>query len=130
MKYSFATVLILISSVLTACGIGPHQMNGVSGRERTEYLNSIKPYGAHWVKEGMTRESRQVDLTACGSISNEDVRFQQERLEMARLPNEPNNISAYLRLRDQLGVCMSSRGYTPIGDLKYLGGCDDRCMYP
>lgn len=91
---------------------------------------SIKPYGAHWVKEGMTRESRQVDLTACGSISNEDVRFQQEQLEMARLPNEPNDISAYLRLRDQLGVCMSSRGYTPIGDLKYLGGCDDRCMYP
>jgi hypothetical protein len=91
---------------------------------------TIKPYGAHWFKEGMTRESRRLDLAACGSISNEDVRFQQEQLEMARLPNEPNDISAYLRLRDQLGVCMSSRGYTPIGDLKYLGGCDDRCMYP
>jgi len=130
MKGLYATFWILISTFLTACGIGPHQMNGVSGRERTEYLNSIKPYGAHWVKEGMTRESRRLDLAACGSIANEDVRFKQEQLEMARLPNEPNDISAYLRLRDQLGVCMSSLGYRPIGDLKYLSGCDARCMYP
>lgn len=31
---------------------------------------------------------------------------------------------------DLLGQCMSARGYLPVGDLKYLGGCDERCMYP
>lgn len=130
MKLSFATVWILISTGLTACGIGPHQMNGVSGRERTEYLNSIKPYGAHWIKDGMTRESRRIDLIACGSINFEDVRFPEDQLKLIRLPNEPNDISAHLRLRDQLGVCMASRRYKSVGDLKYLGGCDERCMYP
>jgi hypothetical protein len=91
---------------------------------------SIKPYGAHWIKDGMTRESRRIDLIACGSINFEDVRFPEDQLKLTRLPNEPNDISAHLRLRDQLGVCMASRGYKSVGDLKYLGGCDERCMYP
>lgn len=92
---------------------------------------SIKPYGAHWFKEGMTRESRRDDLVACGSVSgNEDVRFKDEQVEAARQAAEPNAINAYLRLRHLLGQCMSARGYQPIGDLKFLGGCDERCMYP
>jgi hypothetical protein len=92
---------------------------------------SIKPFGAHWVKEGMTRESRRDDLAACGSVSgNEDVRFKDEQVEAARQVAEPNAINAYLRLRDLLGQCMSARGYQPVGDLKYLGGCDESCMYP
>jgi hypothetical protein len=91
---------------------------------------SIKPYGAHWVKEGMTRESRRVDLKACGSIAGEDVQFNKEQLRNERLTAEPNQVSAYLRLRDQLGQCMRARGYQPVGDLKFLGGCDERCMYP
>jgi hypothetical protein len=91
---------------------------------------SIKPYGAHWVKEGMTREARRMDLNACGSIGNEDVRFTDKKIKNARLPSDPNEVNAYLRLRDELGDCMRSRGYEPIGDLKYLGGCDKRCMYP
>lgn len=126
------TLAIAICSCIAVigCGINGYQMNGVSGKARTEYLNSIKPYGAHWVKEGMTRESRRADLAACGSINHEDVRFPEEELKQARMQNEPNDIGAYLRLQDQLGVCMSSRGYRAIGDLKFLGGCDERCMYP
>jgi hypothetical protein len=91
---------------------------------------SIKPYGAHWAKEGMTRESRRADLAACGSINHEHIGFPEELLKRTKLPDEPNEINAYLRLRDQLGVCMTNRGYQAIGDLKYLGGCDERCMYP
>ena len=130
MKLALTTIWVLISMGLTSCGIGPHQMNGVSGRERTEYLNSIKPYGAHWIKEGMTRESRRLDLAACGSINFEDVQFSESQLRALKLPNEPNDIGAYLRLRNQLGLCMASRGYKAVGDLKYLGGCDERCMHP
>ena len=128
MKKLFFVISAIVC--LASCGIGGYQMNGISGKERTEYLKSIKPYGAHWVKEGMTKESRRLDLNSCGSVSHEDVQFSEEKLSMERLPNEPNNINAYLRLRDQVGVCMSSRGYTAVGDLKYLGGCDARCMYP
>jgi hypothetical protein len=91
---------------------------------------SVKPYGAHWTKEGMTQESRRFDLNDCGSIGNEDVQFTQEQLKNSTLPSDPNELNAFLRLRDQLGKCMRARGYQPIGDLRYLGGCDARCMYP
>ncbi len=91
---------------------------------------TLKPYGAHWIKDGMTRESRRSDLAACGSISHEDADFPLDRIAAARLPSDPNDVKALLRLRDQLGACMQARGYRPIGDLKFLGGCDARCLYP
>jgi hypothetical protein len=25
---------------------------------------------------------------------------------------------------------MQSKGYRPVGDVQYLGGCDARCLYP
>jgi hypothetical protein len=60
-------IFVMAASIcLTSCGIGGYQMNGVSGKERTEYLKSIKPYGAHWVKNGMTMESRIKDWVDCG----------------------------------------------------------------
>lgn len=124
-----ALLLTAITISLSGCLHG-QCIDGPCALERARILQSIKPYGAHWFKEGMTRESRRVDLALCGSINHEDVHFTEEKLRKERLPNEPNDISAYLRLRDQLGFCMQSRGYQAIGDLKYLSGCDDRCMYP
>lgn len=112
--------LFLLPLLLSGClleSVGPIDRN-------------IKPYGAHWVKEGMTRERRREDLAACGSINHEDVKFPANELERARLTGDPNEINAYLRLRDQLGACMRARGYEPVGDLNYLGGCDARCLYP
>lgn len=91
---------------------------------------NLKPYGAHWIKDGMTRESRRNDLIACGSPNGEVVEFSHDQIAKARNPNEPNEIAAYLRLRSQVGVCMQGKGYTPIGDLQFLGGCDVRCLYP
>jgi hypothetical protein len=91
---------------------------------------NLKPYGAHWVKEGMTRNSRRNDLIACGSPRGEVVEFSLEQINMEKVANEPNGAAAYLRLRDRVGACMQSKGYQPIGDLQYLGGCDARCLYP
>ncbi len=125
MKYFLSTFSLLISLWLTGCGIGGYWMNG------NPNLGPVYPYGAHWVKDGMTTESRRHDLAACGSVSgNEDVKFKDEQIQAARQAEEPNEINAYLRLRDLLGQCMSELGYQPVGDLKYLGGCDERCMYP
>ena len=126
MRVSIYLTFLLSLMSLGGCGIGGHWMNGDPSAGK-----NVKPYGAHWVKEGMTRESRREDLAACGSVSgNEDVRFKDEQVEAARQAGEPNTINAYLKLRDILGQCMSERGYQPVGDLKYLGGCDERCTYP
>ena len=91
---------------------------------------SIRPYGAHWIKEGMTKESRLSDLRTCGNIGDEKIEFDPKLISAEKRPDEPNEIAAYLRLRHQLGQCMRKIGYQPIGDLRYLSGCDARCMYP
>ncbi len=125
MRISIYLTFLLSLMSLAGCGIGGHWMTGDPSAGK-----NVKPYGAHWVKEGMTRESRRADLRACGSVNFENVRFTEMQIEAARLPTDPNDINAFLRLRDQLGQCMAERGYRPVGDLQYLTGCDDRCMYP
>ena len=114
-----------LSMVLSGCGIGGVWMNGDPSVGK-----NLKPYGAHWIKDGMTRESRQVDLIACGSPNGEKIEFSQDQIVKEKKPTEPNDIAAYLRLRDKVGACMQSKGYTPVGDLQFLGGCDARCLYP
>lgn len=123
-------IYVTAAASLTGCLYG-QCIDGPCALERARMVQNIKPYGAHWVKEGMTKESRRSDLAACGSVSgHENVSFKDEKIEAVRQAGEPNTINAYLRLRDLLGQCMSGRGYQPVGDLKYLGGCDARCMYP
>jgi hypothetical protein len=121
----FFLICPLFVAMLNGCGIGGMWMNGDPSVGR-----NLKPYGAHWIKEGMTRESRQTDLVACGALNGEKVEFPQDQIFKEKKPSEPNDIAAYLRLRDKVGVCMQSKGYTPVGDLQFLDGCDARCLYP
>ena len=121
------SITVLLS--LTGCLYG-QCMNGPCAFERAEIIANIKPYGAHWIKEGMTRESRRFDLIACGSSEGESVWFPSEQTNAERLVGEPNDVAAYIRLRDKVGLCMQDNGYEPVGDLLYLGGCDARCLYP
>jgi hypothetical protein len=76
---------------------------------------SIKPYGAHWVKEGMTKEERINDWVSCGgdlsgsfspSIKNlvEGEKVGVSREETRR------------RLETQTDACMVNRGYRFIRD--------------
>lgn len=120
MKRSFATVSILISMGLTACGIGPHQMNGVSGRERTEYLNSIKPYGAHWIKGEMTRDSRRHDFKECGGDSVSFKAAYEKQLDQTTAHYFESLNKHTLKVH----ACMRAKDYI------YLEQCDDRCHYP
>ena len=59
MKY---ILLIVMSVVLTACGIGGHWMEGNPVLDR-----NITPYLHHWFKENVTMEERRTDSRACGS---------------------------------------------------------------
>ena len=130
MKRAFKTFVIIgLITNLSGCLYG-ECLDGPCAFERAKMIESIKPYGAHWIKEGMTRESRRSDLIACGSLRGEAVEFSQEQINMEKVTSEPNGAAAYLRLRDRVGACMQSKGYWPIGDLQYLGGCDARCLYP
>jgi hypothetical protein len=115
MKLSLTTIWVLISMGLTSCGIGPHQMNGVSGRERTEYLNSIKPYGAHWIKEGMTKEEQRNDWVNCGGDRSGTFSPSIQTLsdgEKAGFSRE----QIRRRLESEADSCMVNRGYRFVRD--------------
>ena len=42
-------------------------MDGPCAFERARYLKSIKAYGEHWVKEGVTVDQKRADSWACGA---------------------------------------------------------------
>ena len=128
MKYVCRIIFVLNSLLMSSCSIGGYWMNGVSGKELTEYLNSIKPYGAHWVKEGMTRESRREDSWACGAAKTmhaaDNVVFTHEEMIAAKLPEDLNDILANSRLTKKWISCMREKEYS------YLEQCDARCLHP
>jgi hypothetical protein len=94
-------------------------LDGPCAFERAKMIESIKPYGAHWIKKGMTRESRWDDYVECGGSF--DLR---EGYEIK--PNQTNedffkgfNVHTY-----DVFSCMKSKNYA------YLHLCDARCLYP
>jgi hypothetical protein len=107
------------------------------------------PYGAHFYKEGMTRESRMEDLMACGSARSLHIGFAKEKIKQV-LQNpeilkqlEPEVVKYTIKTREQaqeteaeayllgqLDVCMAAKDYIFIARGQALSGCDARCMYP
>jgi hypothetical protein len=89
---------------------------------------NIKPYGARWVKEGMTRESRRIDSWACGADTTvhaaDYVVFSKEKRALAKLPTDQNDYGPDGRLTKQWEACMRSKDYV------YLHQCDAQCLYP
>jgi hypothetical protein len=81
---------------------------------------TIKPYGAHWIKDGMTKESRRHDFKECGGDS---VSFK------AGYEKQPDQTTAdYFEGLNKhtlkVHSCMRAKDYM------YLEQCDTRCLYP
>lgn len=109
----------VLCAFLAACGIGGYWMTG----DPSVGVN-VKPYGAHWIKDGMTKESRLDDTVACGSGRTEYVLFSDDKILAAKRPDDPNDIKAMGRLTKEWAECMRDKGYV------YLEYCDERCQYP
>lgn len=97
--------------ITVGCGIEP----GVSGKSRTEYLNSIKSYIEYWLKPGMTVDSRRQDSWSCGTAPTvyaaENVVFSPETINAEKRPEEERNKPAIDRLTVKWVECMKARGY-------------------
>ena len=106
----------------------------VTGEARQRLVNPI-PYGARWVKEGMTRESRLADWVACGGGSDLRDGFRSNRyMEPMR-----EYLQELEHHRFNVWSCMNSKQY-----LYFIKGyeyeypkvkgtsqsCDARCLYP
>jgi len=99
----------------------------VTGEARQRLVNPI-PYGARWVKEGMTRESRLADWVTCGggNLSN-GFRTNVHGELMRHYLDEMDNHSK------KLTSCIQDKGYS----FKYYSrpGLADECtvqicLYP
>lgn len=102
-----------IKRLLRASFVGIHSVPVAScsmGFVPTD-LTPSKPYGAHWVKEGMTKENRLDDIAACGTARTEYVGFSEEKIKAEKYPGEPNDIMAQGRLTEIWFQCMKSKGY-------------------
>jgi hypothetical protein len=98
------------------------------GDETYNRLMHPKPYGAHWIKEGMTQESRRNDSWSCGTAKTthaaDYVVFSEAQKISARIPTDKDDYGPDERLTVQWNTCMKSKGYV------YLDQCDSRCLHP
>ncbi|WP_051412975.1 hypothetical protein [Methylophilus sp. 5] len=122
-------LILLISFTLTgcykSCATGdPLGLLTYCDKASQARLFNPKPYGAHWIKERMTKESRRVDIAACGAKGNESVNFLPREIQAAKQSDDTNSISAEGRLTMRWAECMRDKGYA------YLEYCDARCQYP
>ena len=107
MKKFFAVFVPLLLSGCLLESVGPIDRN-------------IKPYGAHWVKEGMTREGRLHDFKQCGGDS---VTF-KAGYEKQRDQTTADYLEGLNKHTLKLHSCMRAKDYL------YLEQCDTRCLYP
>lgn len=117
----------IASLLLSLAGCGTQVLSGAAA----ERLRNPVPYGARWVKEGMTRESRKADWVACGGGG--DLQNGFRKLDYA----SSETLESYLPKLDshtgKLTDCIKSKGY----EFKYYarpGKADECnaaiCLYP
>ncbi|MGM0516885.1 MAG: hypothetical protein ACQER6_04730 [Pseudomonadota bacterium] len=106
--------IAVMSSSVAGCGIEP----ALSGKARSEYLDSIKPYLHYWVKPGMTEESRRQDSRECRIGGVSPGKIHRPEFKNAVRPGEKEQ-DAYLRLVHEWEKCMLGKGY------RFTGKCYD-----
>ena len=103
--------MVMFLLLLNGCGIYGYEMNGISGQAREKYLQSIKPYGAHWMKVGVTDAQRLDDTVQCGSARTLYIGFSDANLRAERQVGESNDFAAEERLSKTWSTCMEASGY-------------------
>lgn len=113
-----ASLLLLVSGCNTQVITG----------EAAERLRHPVPFGARWVKEGMTRESRLADWVGCGGAANLKDGF-RKWMDPESWESFWSSKQLYVK---QLSTCMQSKGY--VFRNPQMPGvpdqCDASCLYP
>jgi len=116
MKLINSLLIALSASTLNGCLYG-QCMNGPCALEHSRIVKSIKPYGAHWVKEGMTRESRIADWLQCGGAQGLSDGYEHQ----SGMSN--NEFFKGLGVhRQKIRACMDEKGYN------WIENCDASCL--
>lgn len=96
-------VMMISVLLLTGCmGIGGIWLDPGNAPLAQDY-----PFGARWVKEGMTRESRKADWEACGGGADLRDGF-RKWMDPESWESFWSSKQLYVK---QLSTCMQSKGY-------------------
>lgn len=114
MKWLKIVSTVFFFFILVGCGT----QVALSGKARTEYLKSIKPYITYWEKVGMTELERRQDWVVCGGQANGNFGFEVERHQ---LPGE-TGVDTETRVEHEFQRCMLRAGY------HYTGNCTSEYM--
>ena len=119
MRLSF--IFLFVSLFITGCGFAAPCGNG-DPLALFQYCEKrvAYPYGAHWIKVGMTRESRRDDFVQCGGEA--DLRENYAEW-LSSIPYETYSAGKTQHIRSISG-CMRSKNYV------WQDGCEARCLYP
>ena len=115
MKTYAALLMAMIS--LTGCIRMTCMSPSCLGEETYNNLMHPKPYGAHWIKHGMTRESRAVDWLQCGG--GERLNDGYERQSGITTKEYFEGLELH---RKRIRSCMNAKGYD------WIEQCDARCL--
>ncbi len=115
---------VTITLFVTGCAIQDVTVS------RDELMRSYFPYGARWVKDSMTRQSRKVDWLTCGGGQDLSNGF---RDWISSQESRESYFSGLERHSKQLSTCIQAKGYA----FKYhpRPGLPDECtadicLYP
>jgi hypothetical protein len=118
-KFGLTVVVIFLMGCTIGNGhiCGPQTPVAYCDKEAYEKLMHPKPYGAHWIKEGMTRESRSADWLQCGGATGLNDGYERKS---GLTTNEYFDGLDFQRKR--IRSCMDGKGYL------WIEQCDTRCL--
>jgi hypothetical protein len=119
--FTRACFVIVVVLSLSGCLYG-QCMNGECSLERARSIKNSTSYGQQWIKEGMTKESRQADWEACGGWKNGSygTSLPSRTMEESKMADADSS-----RKYKELYACMTSKGYYHVYEFE----CDARCLH-
>lgn len=122
MKIFWISFLLVLSGCTIGNGhiCGPQTPAAYCDKDAYEKLMHPKPEGAHWIKEGMTRERRRDDYKECGGDS---ITF-KSGYERQHDQTTADYFDGLKKHTLKVYSCMRAKDYI------YLEQCDARCLYP
>ena len=119
--FTRACFVIVVVLSLSGCLYG-QCMNGECSLERARSIKNSTSDSQEWIKDGMTKESRQADWEACGGWKNGSY---GTSLPMRNDEEFKARMAADSRKFKEISACMTSKGYYHV----YMFECDARCLH-
>jgi len=124
MKNFLLLLVLMVSGCVIGNGriCGPQTPIAYCDKEADDRLLRGPSDSQQWIKDGMTKESRQADWEACGGWKNGSygTSLPSRTMEESKMANADSS-----RKFKEISACMTSKGYYHVYEFE----CDARCLH-